>query len=217
MQITKLKIRNFRSIKKLDIELGDTTVLIGQNNAGKSAILDAVRIVLTRRWGQRGTGFTENDVYRPDAGGDPKTLPPVTIELMMEEPRAGAWDADLVAALEDIIALASDGRNLVALRVTCSWSEEKESFEPAWEFLDAAGLPMTGKAQRATNLTGFFGYIPCFGLAHSATHQTNSLRAQAIGADCSAALEFLTIWKQTRSAFLRNSMQELWRPTLNWR
>ena len=68
MQITKLKIRNFRSIKSLDIELGDTTVLIGQNNAGKSAILDAIRIVLTRRWGQRGTGFTENDVYRADEG-----------------------------------------------------------------------------------------------------------------------------------------------------
>jgi putative ATP-dependent endonuclease of OLD family len=164
MQITKLKIRNFRSIKSLDVELGDTTVLIGQNNAGKSAILDAVRIVLTRRWGQRGTGFTENDVYRADEGADPKTLPPVTIELVMEEPRANAWDADLVAALEDILTLVPDGRNMLVLRVTCSWSEDKEAFEPTWEFIDAAGAPLTGKAQRATNLTGFFGYMPLFWL-----------------------------------------------------
>jgi predicted ATPase len=51
MRITSLKIENFRSIKSLDLELGETTVFIGPNNAGKTAILDAVRIALTRRWG----------------------------------------------------------------------------------------------------------------------------------------------------------------------
>lgn len=65
MRITRLHIENFRSIRNLDIELGETTVLIGPNNAGKTAILDAVRIVVTRRWGQWRTGFTENDVHRP--------------------------------------------------------------------------------------------------------------------------------------------------------
>ena len=105
MRITRLKIENFRSIKNLDLELGDTTVFIGQNNAGKTAILDAVRIVLTRRWGQRGTGFTEHDVHRPGEHGDPRTLPPVKIELAIQEPSANAWHPDMVAALEDIMAL----------------------------------------------------------------------------------------------------------------
>ena len=53
MRITGLHIENFRSIKSLDVELGETTVFIGSNNAGKTAILDAVRISLTHRWGQR--------------------------------------------------------------------------------------------------------------------------------------------------------------------
>ncbi|MGH8679676.1 MAG: ATP-dependent nuclease, partial [Burkholderiales bacterium] len=163
MRITRLKIENFRSIRNLDIELGDTTVLIGQNNAGKTAILDAIRIVLTRRWGQRGTGFTENDVYRADEHGDPKTLPPVRIEIVIEEPSAGAWDPDMVAALEDILALLPDGRSVLTLRVTCAWSEEKEAFEPAWQFLDSAGAALPER-RRATNLTGFFGYIPLFWL-----------------------------------------------------
>jgi putative ATP-dependent endonuclease of OLD family len=164
MKITRLRIENFRSVRSVDLSLGDTTVLIGQNNAGKTAILDAVRIVLTRRWGQRGTGFTENDVHRPDEHGDPKTLPPVKIEIVIEEPKAGEWDPDMVAALEDILALLGDGRNALILRVTCAWNDEKETFDPAWEFLDAAGNAMTGKAQRATNLTGFFGYMPLFWL-----------------------------------------------------
>ena len=162
MRISRLRIENFRSIRSLDIELGDTTVFIGPNNAGKTAILDAVRIVLTRRWGQRGTGFTEHDVHRPEQGGDPRTLPPVTITLFLEEPRPGAWDADMVAALEDILAVSA-GRNLLTLRVTCAWSGETEAFDPTWQFLDSAGQPMPER-RRATNLTGFFGYVPLFWL-----------------------------------------------------
>jgi putative ATP-dependent endonuclease of OLD family len=163
MRISRLRIENFRSIKSLEIELGDTTVFIGPNNAGKTAILDALRIVLTRRWGQRGTGFTEHDIHRSDQTGDPRTLPPVTITLILEEPQTGAWDADMVAALEDILAVSPDGRSILTLRVTCGWNAEKEIFDPVWQFLDAAGQPMPER-RRAINLTGFFSYLPLFWL-----------------------------------------------------
>lgn len=164
MKISRVRIRNFRSIASLDLELGDTTVFIGPNNSGKTAILDAVRIALTRRWGQRGTGFTERDVHRANDEGDPRTLPPVTIDIVLEEPTAGAWDGDMVAVLEDVMTILPGGTNGVTVRVTCAWNTEKEAFDPRWEFLDAGGQSMTGKAQRATNLTGFFGYLPLFWL-----------------------------------------------------
>lgn len=164
MRISKLCIRNFRSIRSLDLLLGENTVLIGQNNGGKSAILDAVRIALTRRWGQRGTGFTEHDIYRAEEGRDPRTLPPVEITLTLEEQHAGEWHEDMVAALEDIMTVQADGRNVVSLRVTCGWNADKEVFDPHWEFLDAAGQPLTGRSQRAINLTGFFAYLPLFWL-----------------------------------------------------
>lgn len=163
MRINRLRIENFRSIRSLDVELGETTVFIGPNNAGKTAILDALRIVLTRRWGQRGTGFTEHDVHRPTQDGDPRGLPPVTITLFLEEPQAGAWDADMVAALDDIMAVSPDGRNMLTLRVTCSWNDETEAFDPAWQFLDAGGEPQQER-RRSINLTGFFSYLPIFWL-----------------------------------------------------
>jgi putative ATP-dependent endonuclease of OLD family len=163
MKISRLRIENFRSIKALDIELGETTVFIGQNNVGKTAILEALRIVLTRRWGQRGTGFTENDVHRENQEADPRTLPPVTITLTLEEPTTGAWDADMVANLEDLMAVMTDGRNILTLRVICGWSQEKDSFDPVWQFLDAAGQPLPER-RRSINLTNFFGYIPLFWL-----------------------------------------------------
>jgi putative ATP-dependent endonuclease of OLD family len=91
MRITSLRIENFRSIRTLDVELGETTVFIGPNNAGKTAILDAVRIALTRRWGQRGTGFTEYDVHLAKENDDPKSSPGVVIELRAEEAVADEW------------------------------------------------------------------------------------------------------------------------------
>ena len=184
MQISHLSIRNFRSIRSLELALGSNTVFLGQNNAGKTAILDAIRIVLTRRWGQRGTGFTEHDVHRPGEKDDPRTLPPVTIEVRIEEPEPGSWEPDMVAALEDIMAILSGGRNAVILRVTCAWSTEKDCFEPAWEFLDSAGAPMTGKSQRATNLTGFFSYLPLYWLGALRDWRMSSPQDQGIGDVC---------------------------------
>src|SRR5580704_9540284 len=103
MRITSLRIENFRSIKALDIELGETTVFIGPNNAGKTAILDAVRIALTRRWGQRGTGFTEYDIHLASEKHEPKTSPGVAIELRAEEAQAGEWPVEIQQALDEIV------------------------------------------------------------------------------------------------------------------
>jgi putative ATP-dependent endonuclease of the OLD family len=71
----------------------------------------------------------------------------------------------MVAALDDLVVLNDRGGDLISLRVTCEWKPETEAFEPAWEFLDAADQPLSQKAQRATNLSGFFAYAPLFYLA----------------------------------------------------
>src|ERR1035438_4812875 len=113
MKIKRLHIENFRSIKSLDIQLEETTVLIGRNNSGKSAILEAIRIALSRRWGQRGTGFTEDDVHRDDDDSDPRVMPPVKIGFEFEEESIGNWPTDMVAALDDIMILTPEGLNKI--------------------------------------------------------------------------------------------------------
>src|SRR5262249_59573054 len=103
MRVARLIIENFRSIRHLDLELGNTTVFIGPNNSGKTAILDAIRIALTRRWGQRGTGFTEYDVHLADETSDPKAPPGVSIEIRVEEQFAGEWPVALQQDLDEIV------------------------------------------------------------------------------------------------------------------
>ncbi len=163
MRITRLNIQNFRSIKSLNLDLSETTVLIGPNNAGKTAILDAVRIALTRRWGQRGTGFTEYDVHLPDENADPKSPPGVSIEIRVEERQAGEWSEALQQDLDEIAqADPVTGRTFIILRASCAWNESDKAFEPAWHFLNAGRAPLVGGSARRTNLDRFWQYLPVF-------------------------------------------------------
>ncbi len=148
MRINRLRIENFRSIKLLDLELGENTVFIGQNNAGKTAILDAVRIALTRRWGQRGTGFTEYDIHLDNENDDPKQSPGLAIEVRAEESEAGEWPEELQRSLEDILQVdAVTGRTFVVLRASCAWDAGTGSYQPS---CSAAWTPqlMTGWQSR---------------------------------------------------------------------
>jgi predicted ATPase len=43
--ITRVKVKNFRSLADVDVELGPLTVLVGRNGAGKSNFLDVLRFV----------------------------------------------------------------------------------------------------------------------------------------------------------------------------
>ena len=44
MKISRLIIKNYRNLKDVDIFLGETVVLIGENNSGKSNLLRAVTL-----------------------------------------------------------------------------------------------------------------------------------------------------------------------------
>lgn len=163
MRITAVRIDNFRSIKSLNIELGEKTVFIGPNNAGKTAILDAVRIALTRRWGQRGTGFTEYDIHLANEHDDPKTSPGVSIELRVEESIPNEWPDTVQQALDEIIQTDPlTGKNSITLNVSYAWNVADGSFQPTWTFLNAARQPLIGGSARRVNLERFWQYVPVF-------------------------------------------------------
>ena len=163
MRITSLRIENFRSIKALNVQLGDTTVFIGPNNSGKTAILDAVRIALTRRWGQRGTGFTEYDIHLATQNDDPKTSNPVSIELRTEERVPDEWPDPVQQALDQIVQTDPiTGKSSITLHAGWGWNAAQEEFEADWAFLNAARQPLFGGATRRLNLERFWEFLPVF-------------------------------------------------------
>uniref|UniRef100_A0A7C4XSN4 ATP-dependent endonuclease n=1 Tax=Caldisericum exile TaxID=693075 RepID=A0A7C4XSN4_9BACT len=65
MIVRKLKIKNFRSIKDLDIDLGRINALIGPNNAGKSNIMKALDLIIGESF-PTVRSFEDNDFYKFD-------------------------------------------------------------------------------------------------------------------------------------------------------
>jgi len=163
MRISRVEIKNFRSIKHLDVDLDDTTVLVGPNNAGKTAILDAIRIVLNRRWGKRGTGFSEYDIHMEKESSDPKDSAGITIEIRTEEKEVGEWPEVIIEDLANILQVdINTSLRSVCLRVRYAWDESTENFESSWEFVDAGHEPLIGIGSRKTNMEPYWRYLPMF-------------------------------------------------------
>ena len=65
MLLKDIKIRNFRGIDSLEIPLDKVTVLIGENNTGKSTILAALQMVLLRGFASRRDARLDTRVTAP--------------------------------------------------------------------------------------------------------------------------------------------------------
>lgn len=66
MHLSRLYIKNYRSIKELDLTFGKgKNVLVGRNNAGKSNIIRAINLILgeTVPTYAKSENITENDFY----------------------------------------------------------------------------------------------------------------------------------------------------------
>jgi len=66
MKVAKLLIKNFRSIRNLEIKMGDICAFIGPNNSGKSNILRAFNIILGESYPSV-RSFSEEDFRNYDA------------------------------------------------------------------------------------------------------------------------------------------------------
>lgn len=186
MHIASIKIKNFRALVDVEIPLARSTVIIGENNSGKSSVLDCISLALGRRWGQRGTGFSDYDLNVPDEpppvaaekGDDSESQevaqgvgdePPLeaSIELLFAEGQAKEWPEEITTGLLGIIRTDPvDGLNSILLRVTYKFNSLEKSYEPGWAFIDINGDAFgTSEARRAANTSQFFKYVPVFFLS----------------------------------------------------
>ncbi len=112
MFLKSLEVQNFRGIVAGRLDLDDTTVLIGENDCGKSSLLAALEVVLASGHGDR-PAIELHHFHRPS---DP-SLPlqgPVKIDLVFEERAAGEWnEASLGTLARQLPAPAGGSRHLV--------------------------------------------------------------------------------------------------------
>lgn len=152
MLLTRLQIENFRGIKSLDLNLGETTVLIGENNSGKTTVLHALRACLHHlRGGGRASVFEDFDFHFDGASADPTTAAPIVITLTFEESKPDEWSEEVERQLGGdasiVMLITPDDHLRVQLRVTSEFSKVNQEVDTGFDFLDATGKPLAPKSK----------------------------------------------------------------------
>ena len=157
MRLVELKIENFRGIRLLHLPLDGLTVLIGENNVGKSTVLEAIRLVLTRGTGSRRMGqLSEYDFHLVDAKATPQTAQPIKIVIHFAEGQENEWPDPVIQQMNEVVQLDTDGLNHIWLQAEGFFNPDSASFENKWAFLNSNGAELILKNSTSLNLISRF-------------------------------------------------------------
>ena len=164
MLIERIEIKNFRGIRDLVLELDEVTVLIGENNSGKSTILAALESCLTRNLTRRSGAFSEYDYHLPDEHSQPIDSEEIEVSIRFVEKEENEWPDEVVQALAQAVQVRDDGTQSIIFRVQSGYDEVVGDFVTSWGFLDLAGNELT-VAKDFRNLNALQQLAPVFYLS----------------------------------------------------
>lgn len=139
MFLERISIVNFRGIRNLTLNLGETTILIGENNTGKSTILKALEFCLSHPLNRRGGVFSEYDHHLPGADSQPVESEAIEIVLHFAERNENEWPDAVAQILDPAVQVDAEGRQSVTLRVRSKFDDATEDFSTTWDFLNLQG------------------------------------------------------------------------------
>lgn len=166
MKLREVVIKNFRCLVDVVVPITDTTVLVGENNSGKTALLEALKAALPRGTAGRGTSFDEYDYHMVKTSDSPQTSEGIVIELWFREDKSDEWPVPLVQALDPIIQTDPVmDLDSIGLRLSSKYDGTAKEIVTKWEFLALDGQLLGGKGASPYNLGRFLSYIRLFYLS----------------------------------------------------
>ncbi len=166
MKLREIIIKNFRCLVDVFVPITDTTILVGENNSGKTALLEALKAALPGSTAGRVTPFDEYDYHMVKAIDSPQTSEGIVIELWFREDQSDEWPASLVQALNDIIQTDPVmDLDSIGLRLSSKYDTTTKEIVSKWEFLALNGQTLGGKGANPNNLSKFLQYIRLFYLS----------------------------------------------------
>lgn len=129
--IKEVRIRNYRCLRSVDVELDPLTLLIGQNNSGKTSFLNALFAAIGA--GQR--GLSSEDVFiRPNEVAAPKNRT-VAIDILVRPANTDGTIVDVFPQGSPWLELWGSGivqdendHDLAAIRTLYKWSPVKGEY-----------------------------------------------------------------------------------------
>lgn len=145
MRLSKITIENFRGIAYTEVNLErDVTVLVGENNTGKTTILDALHLCLDAIKSNKTCNFNEYDFYRDETCKELPFCKPISLTLSFLESEEHLWPEHIIQTLNDVI-VGSD-YSAIKLRITAKFDSDAGDMIQIWNFLDHNDNEMIGRA-----------------------------------------------------------------------
>ena len=165
MNLKKVKINNFRSLKDIEVPMSRNTIIIGENNSGKTAFLDAVRIGLGRI-NRKISPFHEYDYYVEDETSTPQDSEGITLQFFFEEETPNQWNEKILQVLGEVVQPKpwyKDNRsavNTITLKVFSVYDESMNDYTVDVKFLNIKGEELSRIA--SNKLSDFLLLTPIF-------------------------------------------------------
>jgi putative ATP-dependent endonuclease of OLD family len=136
IHVQKVRVENFRSLKKVEVELSTLTLLVGANNAGKTSFLRAMNLAL----GVEKRGVNRDDLFIDKAGktiseinGSPQNKITVDVKIIPFEDgkRTDEFEENWLAEFGKSIQYEGD-QAFFAYRFQYVFEKGKDEAKPDW-------------------------------------------------------------------------------------
>jgi putative ATP-dependent endonuclease of the OLD family len=166
MLLKEVRIKNFRSLREVKVPIAKNTILIGENNSGKTAFLDAIRLALGKS-NRKFSPFSEYDYFLNDDNNNPNSSEGITIEFIFREEKPNQWPEKISQILGEIVQPMiweedeEESINQIWLRITSKYDESQKDFIIENNFLNVNGVPLTSRSS-ANKYRDFLQFTPVF-------------------------------------------------------
>jgi energy-coupling factor transporter ATP-binding protein EcfA2 len=143
VHLATLTVENYRALRTASVGFDDTTVQIGENDCGKSSLLEALAIALDPEAGEAPPHFQPHHLHCTAPRADAPAAGPIRISLRFRERRPGEWDGLADTPLGGLLQPAPARRPLSGCGRSCS------TFAPPRQRASAKWLPADACAPRA--------------------------------------------------------------------
>jgi len=128
--ISEVKIRNFRSIREADVKLHSASILIGENNSGKSSFIDALNAAI----GQGTRKFATEDIFLAHGEVAPPKARHIIVDICLRpydpEKRTiiSKFSQDWVFHWGRHLMLDDNDNDFVGIRVDYHWDAPESEY-----------------------------------------------------------------------------------------
>jgi putative ATP-dependent endonuclease of the OLD family len=101
MRLRSVTVKNFRALVDVTVDLDETTVLIGENNTGKTSFLEALKLCLAQGASRRGDIFDDYDHHLSSDQAQIGDSGDTEVILRFAESTLGEWPPEVTQAISN--------------------------------------------------------------------------------------------------------------------